>query len=130
MTVSFYEVILGLTETARTRSPGGSKIVFLKAPESDVQIEICEFNASGPVNVGTNITHLAFEVDDLEAFSRYATAKGYPLSDGPMPTGDRQLMAFIDAPEGYEIELIQRAKCIRDRLKVGGRVWSTGRQIG
>jgi lactoylglutathione lyase len=109
-TVSFYKVILGLTETARTRSPRGSEIVFLKAPESDVEIELCQFNASGPVDVGTDITHLAFEVDDLEAFSRYAAGKGYPLSDGPMPTGDGNVMAFIDAPEGYEIELIQCAK--------------------
>ena len=34
--------------------------------------------------------------------------KGYPLSDGPTPTGDGSLIAFIDAPEGYEVELIQR----------------------
>jgi lactoylglutathione lyase len=84
--------------------------VFLKPPESGVQIEICEFNASGPVDVGTDITHLAFEVDDLEAFAHYAATNGYPLSDGPMPTGDGNVMAFIDAPEGYEIELIQSAR--------------------
>ena len=109
-TVSFYKEVLGLVQTARTRSPRGSEIVFLKGPESDVQIEICEFNASGPVDVGTDITHLAFEVDDLEAFAHYAATKGYPLSDGPMPTGDGNVMAFIDAPEGYEIELIQSAR--------------------
>jgi lactoylglutathione lyase len=54
-TVSFYKEVLGLVQTARTRSPRVSEIVFLKAPESDVQIEICEFNASGPVDVGTDI---------------------------------------------------------------------------
>jgi len=53
---------------------------------------------------------LQFESHDLEAFSRYAAGKGYPLSDGPMPTGDDNVMGFIDAPEGYEIELIQCAK--------------------
>jgi len=62
------------------------------------------------VNVGTDITHLAFEVDDLEAFAKHAAAKGYPLSDGPTKTGSGGLIAFIDAPEGYEVELIQHGK--------------------
>jgi len=52
---------------------------------------------------------LAFEVDDLEKFARDAAAKGYPLSDGPHRTGKGDAIAFIDAPEGYEIELIERA---------------------
>jgi lactoylglutathione lyase len=57
--------------------------------------------------VGADLTHLAFEVDDLETFAREAAAKGYPLSDGPHATGSEKI-AFIDAPEGYEIELIER----------------------
>ena len=52
----------------------------------------------------------AFEVDDLEAFARESAKKGYPLSDGPHPHGKDGAIAFIDAPEGYEIELIQHAK--------------------
>jgi lactoylglutathione lyase len=32
------------------------------------------------------------------------------LSDGPAQTGSGSMIAFIDAPEGYEVELIQRAK--------------------
>ena len=57
--------------------------------------------------VGPDLTHLAFEVDDLEKLAREAAAKGYPLSDGPHSTGTGKI-AFIDAPEGYEIELIER----------------------
>ena len=48
----------------------------------------------------------AFEVDDMEAFAKQAAAKGYPLSDGPH-RGQSNIIAFIDAPEGYEVELIQ-----------------------
>jgi lactoylglutathione lyase len=47
-------------------------------------------------------------VDDLDAFAKHAAAKGYPLSKGPTPTGSGSIIAFVDAPEGYEIELIQR----------------------
>ena len=106
-TVSFYKDVLGLKELRRHTSGRGSQLVFLKAPDGDEEIEICKFDQSGPVAVGPDLTHLAFEVDDLEKFAREAAAKGYPLSDGPHSTGSTKI-AFIDAPEGYEVELIER----------------------
>ena len=107
-TVSFYREVLGLAEVDRKVSPRGSKLVFLKAPESEELIEICEYPASGPLVIGPDVTHLAFSVDDLDAFARHSASKGYPLSDGPTPTSTGSIIAFIDAPEGYEIEIIQR----------------------
>ena len=109
-TVSFYRDVLGLEETRRSESGRGSKLVFLKAPESAEEIEICQFDGSGPVQVGPDLTHLAFEVTDLADFAKKAAAKGYPLSDGPHHTPSGSIIAFIDAPEGYEVELIQHAK--------------------
>lgn len=109
-TVSFYKNVLGLKEVRRSTSPRGSHLVFLKAPESEQLVEICQYDASGPVIVGPDLTHLAFEVTDLEAFAKEAAAKGHPLSDGPLRTSTGSLIAFLDAPEGYEIELIQHAK--------------------
>jgi lactoylglutathione lyase len=109
-TVSFYRDVLGLQEIRRQTSGRGSQLVFLKAPESDEEIEICKFDESGPIVVGPDLTHLAFEVDDIEQFARDSAKKGYPLSDGPQPNGKGGAIAFMDAPEGYEIELIQRAK--------------------
>jgi lactoylglutathione lyase len=108
-TVSFYKDVLGLEEVRRETSGRGSQLVFLKAPGSDVEIEICKFDQSGPVMVGPDLTHLAFEVDDLDKFAKHAAAKGYPLSDGPHSSGSGKI-AFIDAPEGYEIELIERGR--------------------
>ena len=107
-TVSFYKDVLGLEEVRRMTSGRGSELVFFKAPQSDEEIEICKFDASGPVHVGPDLTHLAFEVENMEEFARAAAAKGYALSDGPHRTERGSVIAFIDAPEGYEIELIQR----------------------
>ena len=107
-TVSFYKDVIGLAEVRRVKSPRGSELVFLKAPESEELIEICCYPASGPVIIGPDLTHLAFEVEDIEAFAKHAAAKGYPLSDGPTRSSSGTF-AFIDAPEGYEIELIQRS---------------------
>lgn len=108
-TVSFYKDVLGLEEVKRHKSPRGSELVFLKAPESEETIEICSFPGSGEVKVGYDITHIAFEVDDLDAFGKHAEAHGYPFSDGPTDSQSGRF-AFVDAPEGYEIELIEIRK--------------------
>lgn len=111
-TVAFYRDVLGLEETRRQTSGRGSQLVFLKAPQSEEEIEICKFDESGPVMVGPDLTHLAFEVDNIEEFARRTAAKGYPLSDGPHQNANGGAIAFIDAPEGYEVELIQRGRKI------------------
>jgi len=106
-TVNFYRNVLGLEEVRRHKSPRGSELVFMKAPESEELIELCHFPASGPVQVQPDLTHLAFEVDNLDAFGKHLEKLGLKYSDGPHRKADGGGIAFIDAPEGYEIELIQ-----------------------
>jgi len=64
----------------------------------------------GSVQVQPDLTHLAFEVDNLEEFGRHLARQGLKYSDGPTTTSSGTVFAFIDAPEGYEIELIQKSK--------------------
>ena len=109
-TVSFYRDILGLTEVKRHKSPRGSELVFLQTPNSAELIEITYFPGSGPVQVQPDLTHLAFEVDSLEAFGQHLAKHGLKYSDGPTASSSGSVFAFIDAPEGYEIELIQKPK--------------------
>ena len=110
-TIRFYKEVLGLEETHRSKSPRGSELVFLKAPESEELIEVCSFPASGPVRVQPDLTHLAFSVDSLEEFGRHLATLGLKYSDGPtLRPGGGGGFAFIDAPEGYEIELIELPK--------------------
>ena len=109
--VKFYTEALGLSVARRHTSPRGAQLVFLATPGSAEEIELCQMpaGAAEPVKVQSDLTHLAFEVEDLEKFATEAATKGYPLSDGPTKSGSG-MIAFIDAPEGYEVELIQRAK--------------------
>jgi lactoylglutathione lyase len=109
-TIVFYRDVLGLQETRRHKSPRGSELVFMKAPEGEEEVELCSYPSAGPVQVRPDLTHLAFEVDDLEAFARQLEKKGVMLSDGPTRASADTVFAFVDAPEGYEIELIQRSK--------------------
>jgi lactoylglutathione lyase len=109
-TVKFYQDVLGLAEVSRHKSPRGSELVFLKAPGSQELIELCCFPAGGPVRVQPDLTHLAFEVDSLEEFGQHLAQLGLKYSDGPHLDANGGGIAFIDAPEGYEIELIQPGK--------------------
>ena len=106
--VRFYKEVLGLIEVRRHRSPRGSELVFLKAPGSEPLIELCHYPAAGPVQVQPDLTHLAFEVESLEAFARHLARFELAYSDGPHWRDDGSGFAFVDAPEGYEIELMQK----------------------
>ena len=108
--VDFYRDVLGLKQISRSTSPRGSTLVFLQSEAGGECLELCHYPKAGPVKVPADLMHLAFEVEDLESFGRYATAKGYPWSDGPTRTQDGERFAFLDAPEGYEIEIMQKAK--------------------
>ncbi len=109
--VKFYTEALGLTASRRHTSPRGAQLVFLTTPGSDEEIELCQMPPGAEsVKVQSDLMHLAFEVDDLADFAAAAAKKGYALSDGPTKTGSGSVIAFLDAPEGYEVELIQRGK--------------------
>jgi lactoylglutathione lyase len=107
-TVKFYREVLGLTEVRRHKSPRGSELVFLKSAGSEEEIELCHFPGSDPVQVQPDLTHLAFEVNSLEKFASHLASHGLKFSDGPITTSSGSTIAFVDAPEGYEIELIQK----------------------
>jgi lactoylglutathione lyase len=109
-TIAFYRDVLGLEVVERHESPRGSKLAFLKTPASEELIEVCSYPASGPVRVQVDLVHLAFEVDDLEAAMAELSAKGIPITDGPTTSSSGTRFAFIDAPEQYEIELIERPR--------------------
>lgn len=106
-TVKFYQDALGLTVSRRSTSPRGAQLAFLQTPGSEHEIEITQLAGAPGVQVQPDLMHLAFQVDDLASFAKELERKGYKLSDGPTKTSSGSTIAFIDAPEGYEVELIQ-----------------------
>ena len=107
-TVKFYRDILGLAEVKRHKSPRGSELVFMQAAGSEELIELCHFPGSEPVKCQPDLTHLAFEVDNLAKFEKHLAAHGLKFSDAPTTSSSGTTFAFVDAPEGYEIELIEK----------------------
>jgi len=107
-TIRFYTNVLGLEVVERKTSPRGSQLAFLKVPNSDELIELTSFPPSGPVKVQEDLVHLAFQVENLDDTMASLTAKGVTITDGPTKTSSGSRFLFIDAPDGYEIELIER----------------------
>lgn len=112
-TIAFYSNVLGLDVIERKTSPRGSQLAFLKVPNSDELIELTSFPPSGPVKVQEDLVHLAFQVDSLDDTIAALTAKGITITDGPTQTSSGSRFLFIDAPDGYEIELIERPQGVK-----------------
>ena len=107
-TIAFYTKVLGLEVLERKVSPRGSHLAFLRVPNSDELIELCSFPPSGPVKVQEDLVHLAFQVESLDATITALQELRIRITDGPTVTSSGSRFIFIDAPDGYEVELIER----------------------
>ncbi|HTK87959.1 MAG TPA: VOC family protein [Nitrospiraceae bacterium] len=107
-TINFYTDVLGLEVMERKTSPRGSHLAFLKVPNSEELIELASYPPSGPVHVQEDLVHLAFQVENLDDTMRDLNTKGVKITDGPTRSSSGSRFIFIDAPDGYEIELIER----------------------
>ena len=104
--IYFYQDVLGMEVIEQKNSPRGSKLVFLKFPDMDCELELCSFPDSGSVHVPEDLVHLAFEVDDLEACIEKLNAAGVPITEGPLETSNGTKFIFTEDPDKYEIELM------------------------
>ena len=104
--ISFYQDILGMEVIEQKTSPRGSKLVFLKFPGIDCELELCSFPDSGAIHVPEDLVHLAFEVDDLEVCIDKLNAAGVPITEGPLESSNGTRFIFTEDPDKYEIELM------------------------
>jgi len=112
-TIQFYTNVLGLEVVERKTSPRGSQLAFLQVPNSDELIELTSFPPSGPVKVQEDLVHLAFQVENLDDTIVALGKKNITITDGPTTTSSGSRFIFIDAPDGYEVELIERPAGIK-----------------
>jgi len=108
--ISFYQDILGMEVIEEKTSPRGSKLVFLKFPGTDCDLELCSFPNSGLVHVPEDLVHLAFEVENLEDCINRLNAAGIRITEGPLESSNGTRFIFIEDPDKYEIELMHYKK--------------------
>lgn len=110
--VKFYTEILGMTELRRRDVPDGKyTLVFLGFASNPEQAEI-ELTYNYGVDhyeIGTAFGHLAVSMPDVyDACARIKAAGGKVTREaGPVKFGTT-VIAFVEDPDGYKIELIQR----------------------
>ena len=85
-------------------------LYFLTDKESGVQIELT-YNDETPeegYNIGNGFGHFAFHVKSLDEFTEKLKANGYKYLYEPFDlNGKGSMIAFIQDPDGYEIEVIE-----------------------
>ena len=110
--IKWYQGHLGFQVISRSdKSPAGNQIVHLELPGNDHTLELT-YSDDYDVNVPEDLMHFAIGVPDLIAFCNQLENEGVEIwpSDWrqTFPTGRK--MAFIDDPDGYEVELLERAE--------------------
>jgi lactoylglutathione lyase len=109
--IAFYRTALGLAPAA-TLDFETFTLVYLRNPEADFEIELTlNKGRTEPYALGDGYGHVAFCVDDLDAEHRRLTEAG--LAPQPIKEffRDGALLArffFIQDPDGYKIEVLQR----------------------
>lgn len=86
-------------------------LYFLTDEENTCQIELT-YNDETPENgyeLGSGFGHFAFSVDSLDEFTDKINKLGYSYLYPPFDlNGKGSKIAFINDPDGYEIELIEK----------------------
>ena len=100
----FYTEILGMEEVRRFSPQPGLTIALFKG-EGNTMIELIENeeNKKGLFLVG-------MEVEDIDAEVANLKIKGIELTQGPFGAPGGPRVAFLNAPDGVEIELIENMK--------------------
>ena len=112
--IEFYTRQLGMTLLRRKDYPSGEftlAFVGYGGEDDGAVIELTHnWKQRQPYAIGTGFGHLAIAVADIQATCDRLAAEGVkiPRPPGPMKHGG-SVIAFIEDPDGYRIELIQPA---------------------
>ena len=111
--IDFYTRLLGMRVLRNTDFEGGrftNVFVGYGDEDSETVLELTHnWDQEEPYSHGSGFGHLAVGVPDIYATCEALAAEGVniPRPPGPMKHGST-VIAFIEDPDGYKIELIER----------------------
>ncbi len=110
--VDFYTRLMGMTELRRREVPDGKyTLVFIGYGDeaSHTVLELTyNWGQDDGYDLGTGFGHLAIGVADVAATCAELRAAGVRITREPGPVKfGTTIIAFIEDPDGYKIELIQ-----------------------
>jgi len=108
--ITFYSDVLGMSELRRKDYPDGEFTLAFMGYGDEKENTVLELTHNWSVenyDLGTAYGHIAIEVDDVyEACDKIKQTGGKVIRDaGPMNAGTT-IIAFLEDPDGYQIELI------------------------
>lgn len=109
--IDFYTRVLGMTLLRKNDYPEGKFTLAFVGYGPETEHAVIELTYNWGVDhydLGTAFGHIALEVDDAyAACDRIRAAGGKVVREaGPMKHG-HTVIAFVEDPDGYKIELIQ-----------------------
>lgn len=112
--IAFYTDVLGMKLLRRTDYPDGKFTLAFVGYDAESSSAVIEFTHNWGVTsyeIGNAYGHIAIEVDDAyDACEAIRQRGGKVLREaGPMQHGST-VLAFIEDPDGYKIELIQKKR--------------------
>lgn len=109
--IHFYRTAFGL-DVAERLEFDSFVLVYLRNPEADFEVELTvNKGREAPYDLGDGYGHIAFCVDDLDAEHARLTEAGLsPRKLVDFAPGGEVIARFffIQDPDGYEIEVLQR----------------------
>jgi lactoylglutathione lyase len=111
--VGFYTKLLGMKELRRNEVPGGRYTLAFVGYEDEASGAVIEltynWDQETPYEVGTGFGHLAVGVPNVAAACETVRSGGGKVTReaGPVKHGTT-IIAFVEDPDGYKVELIQR----------------------
>lgn len=112
--IAFYTKLMGMKELRRQEVPAGKyTLAFVGYDEESVQAAVeltYNWDQTEPYDLGSGFGHLAVGMADIYKACADIKAAGGTVSrePGPVKFGTTEI-AFVEDPDGYKIELIQRA---------------------
>jgi lactoylglutathione lyase len=112
--IAFYTDILGMRLLRRNDYPEGKFTLAFVGYEDEANGAVIELTHNWGVEhyeLGSGFGHLAVSVDDAYAACAAMKAQGGKVvrEAGPMKGGST-VIAFVEDPDGYKIELIEKAQ--------------------
>jgi lactoylglutathione lyase len=106
--IRFYE-LLGMKELRRRDVPDGKYTLVFVGYGDGPEVELTYNYGEDRYELGTAFGHLAVGVPDIYATCDKVRAGGGKVSREPGPVKfGTTVIAFVEDPDGYKIELVQR----------------------
>lgn len=104
--IAFYTTHFNMVCRDRKTSPRGSQLAFMTMPGSPTELELAYLPWDPDFQLPEDIFHLAFRVADMDEAIARMEAAGVKVTEAPSKRSNGGQMAFIEDPDGYEIELL------------------------